>query len=276
MPKHKPRLTFAQTLRHRINAGRVALKNQIDFFERNLGLVSSDWKEDNTRVTFVDYAISEKIFAELKTSFPQDHYLSEESNPTDETIELTSAFSWVLDPIDGTNNYFLGIPVCAISLALLHKGTPIYGYVYDLSRKRLIQGGPKFGLQDGCERAKVIEGDLDTRYSAVAMHFPMSAAQLQAMQPLLETYRVRSSGSAALNIAYSAIGKLVGTLDYKVKVWDIAAGYALILAGGGEFRYCAEPVFPLQTFSVTSDFTPCYAGSQAFVRYVDSLLHLSC
>lgn len=269
MPKRK--LTFAQNVRHRINAGRVALKQQIGFFERNLGQVPSAWKEDNTRVTFADYAISEKIFAELRASFPTDHFFSEESNPSDDPVELTSAFSWILDPIDGTNNYCLGIPVCAISLALLHRGIPIYGYVYDLSRKRLIQGGPSFGLQDGCERSQVVAGDLDPKYSTIALHFPLASDHLQALQPLLQTYSVRCSGSAALNLAYCAIGKLTGAIDYRVKIWDIAAGYALVLAGGGEFRFAGKPAFPLQSFSVNSDYTPCCAGNQAFMRYVSSI-----
>ena len=55
-----------QDIRHRINAGRVALLSQVDFFERNLGLIASEWKEDDTRVTFADFAISEKIL--LKTA----------------------------------------------------------------------------------------------------------------------------------------------------------------------------------------------------------------
>jgi len=271
MPNFKRKSTLERAVRHRINAGRVALNNQVGFFTDHLGAVASEWKEDDTRVTFADYAISEKLFAELAASFPNDHFFSEESNPTDGVVELASPFAWILDPIDGTHNYYLGIPSCAISLALLYKGTPIYGYVYDLSRRRLIQGGPQYGLQDGCERAKVVAGELDPRHSTIALHFPMQQGQLDTLQPILATYRVRCSGSAALNIAFSAIGKLVGTIDYKVKVWDIAAGYALVLAGGGEFRFIEEPVFPLQRFSVSADFTPFYAGSQAFVAQMHAL-----
>ena len=56
-------------LRHRINAGRVAIKDQIVFFRRHFGQVSSDWKADATRVTFADIAISENLFASLKKIF---------------------------------------------------------------------------------------------------------------------------------------------------------------------------------------------------------------
>ena len=120
-------------MRHRINAGRVAVRNQVAFFGRQFGDVSSEWKEDDTRVTFADFAISEKIFAELRQNFPQDDYCSEEASPLDETLALEARFAWVVDPIDGTNNYALGCSFCAISLALLLDGVPVYGFIYDHS-----------------------------------------------------------------------------------------------------------------------------------------------
>ena len=58
-------------VRHRINAGRVAIQNQIAFFTRQFGEVISEWKEDDTRVTFADFAISEKVFAELRKDSQQ-------------------------------------------------------------------------------------------------------------------------------------------------------------------------------------------------------------
>lgn len=266
-----------QDIRHRINAGRVALLNQVEFFERNLGLIASEWKEDDTRVTFADFAISEKIFAELRTSFPQDEYFSEESNPQDEAVSLSAPFAWMLDPIDGTNNYFLGIPTCAIALAILYKGTPIYGFIYDLSRKRLIQGGPKHPTQDGNDRGKVksAESFVEKKQRLIALHFPVSTAQLEQLKPVLTEQRIRCIGSAALGLAHAAIGKLDGCIDYKVKVWDVAAGYALLRGAGGEFHFIGEPVFPLKSFSVNLGFTPFYAGSPAFCDFVRNDLNLT-
>ena len=100
-------------MRHRINAAREAVRDQIAFFGRQFGQVVSEWKEDDTRVTFADFAISEKLFAELRRDFPQDDYCSEEASPLDEVSELSARYAWVIDPIDGTNNYALGFPVCA-------------------------------------------------------------------------------------------------------------------------------------------------------------------
>jgi myo-inositol-1(or 4)-monophosphatase len=97
---------------------------------------------DETRVTFADFAISENILTELRRSFPDDDFLSEEGNPADEVLPLRARFAWLLDPIDGTNNYALGMPACAISLALLRDGEPLYGFVYDLGREGWSRAGP--------------------------------------------------------------------------------------------------------------------------------------
>ena len=117
-------------IRHRINAGRVAIKDQIVFFRRHFGQVSSDWKADASRVTFADIAISENLFASLNKDFSDDDYCSEEMSSKDVPLELKGDFAWVIDPVDGTNNFALGFPLCGISLALLYNGIPIYGFVH--------------------------------------------------------------------------------------------------------------------------------------------------
>ena len=256
--------------KHRINAGQVAVKNQVDFFHKQFAQVSSEWKEDDTRVTFADFAISEKIFAELRKSFPSDHYFSEESNPRDEVVKLKERYAWLLDPIDGTNNYALGLAHCGISLALLKNGVPVYGFIYDMGRRTLIQGGPGCGLFDGSRKVSIEPAIMDGN-SLVGMHFPIDMENYERLQPLLLRCRIRSMGSGALNLAYSAIGILDGCIDFKIKVWDIAAAHALLSAGGGVFRFLDESVFPMQQFHVNQQFVPYYAGTQSFCDFAESL-----
>ena len=126
----------------RIAAAKLAVLAQTELLHREFGRAESKWKSDGTRVTAVDVAISENIFRELGALFPADQFFSEELAETDAPIPVTAHFSWVLDPIDGTNNFALGIPHCAISLALCEHGEPVYGVVYDLSRRVLMHGGP--------------------------------------------------------------------------------------------------------------------------------------
>lgn len=251
-------------LRHRINAGRVAVRDQIAFFTRQFGEVTSEWKEDDTRVTFADFAISENMFVELRRDFPEDGYCSEESSPHDEVIELKTRFAWVVDPIDGTNNYALGFSFCAISLALLLDGVPVYGFIYDHSSKALFEGGPGYGLMENQKKvdrdAKVADAQ-----TMVGMHFPMTPDQIQSIEKLLTKYRVRCFGSAALTAAYVATGYLTGVIDYRVKIWDIAAAHALCHAVGIEWRFMGASPFPLKSFHPKIDFSPYYAGTETFV-----------
>lgn len=253
-------------LRHRINAGRVALKNQIGFFRRQFGQVTSEWKHDETRVTFADFAISEKILADLRASFPHDDICSEEGNPEDEHQSLKATYAWVLDPIDGTNNYVVGLPACAISLALLRHGEPVYGFVYDFSRDSLVQGGPGYGLFDGCQKV-VLDGEEAHASHLIGMHFPLGE-EGEALAPLLREYRIRSLGSSTLSLTYVALGKFLGVVDYRVKVWDIAAAVALCRAVQIEVHFPEAPPFPLKTFHVQGPRTPVVAGSKAFCRQV--------
>ena len=257
-------------MRHRINAGRVAVRDQVAFFGRQFGCVSSEWKEDDTRVTFADFAISEKIFAELRQNFPQDDYCSEEASPLDETQALEARFAWIIDPIDGTNNYALACSFCAISLALLFDGVPVYGFIYDHSTKDLLEGGVGYGL---FRNQKKIDRDatMVDAQTMIGLHFPMSSKQLEKLAPLLSKYRVRCIGSSALMAAYVATGYLTGVIDYRVKVWDIAAAYALCASVGLKWVFIENSPFPLKKFHPQMNFSPYHAGAESFF---DELRHL--
>ena len=262
---------FDLQLRHRINAGRVAVKAQTAFFGRQFGQVASEWKADDTRVTFADFAISENVFAALRRDFPEDDYCSEEANPLDEVLTLAAGFAWVIDPIDGTNNYALGFPVCAISLALLHDGMPVYGFIYDYSTDALLEGGAGFGLQRNQKTMNRDRMAADAQ-TMLGLHFPIDLELLDKLKPLLAKYRVRCLGSGALSAAYVATGYLTGVVDFRVKVWDIAAAYALCAGAGVAFRFLEASPFPLRAFHPQMDFCPYLAGTDAVCEELQAQL----
>lgn len=255
-----------------MNAARVAVRNQIEFFNELLGQVSSEWKADDTRVTFADFAISEKLFAELRRSFGGDQFFSEESGPMDEVVPVESRYVWVLDPIDGTNNYALGMTACAISLALLKEGRPAYGWIYDGSTGELLEGGPGLDLLADGRKTNLATRPFDERSGIVGLHFPLPQDRASQLAPLLERYRVRSLGSAALQLAYVALGRLDGALDERVRIWDIAAAVCLIMAAGREIRYLDESPFPLESFDPQGPFIRYMAGDTAFLAMLENRL----
>jgi myo-inositol-1(or 4)-monophosphatase len=256
-------------LRHRINAGRVAVREQTGFFSRQFGQVASEWKADDTRVTFADFAISEKLFAELRRNFPRDDYCSEEASPADEVLALDADFAWIVDPIDGTNNYALGVPICAISLALLYRGSPVYGFIYDHSTTSLYEGGPGQPLM---REQKKISRDATAAeaQTMIGAHFPMELPLQLRFGPLFAKYRVRCFGSAALTATYVATGYLTGAIDYRVKVWDIAAAYALCAASGLNWCFVGEPPFPAKSFHPQQKSCPYYVGTDCLIREIEA------
>ena len=233
----------------RIAAAKQSVMAQTELLHREFGRAASKWKSDGTRVTAVDVAISENIFRELGAQFPGDQFFSEELAETEAPIPVTARFSWVLDPIDGTNNFALGIPHCAIALALCEQGEPIYGVVYDLSRRVLMHGGPGFGMHDG-ERATRVSSAAFSRETLVGFHSPFDKTLMPMASGVLSQFKIRGLGSATLHLAYVAAGILDGCVDYNVKIWDLAAAIPLVRAAGGEVRFLNGEQLPMKIFDL--------------------------
>lgn len=258
----------------RIEAAKRAVLGQVDFLHREFGRAESRWKADGTRVTAADLAISENIFRELGEAFPGDQYFSEESAETGGPIAITSRHSWVLDPIDGTNNFALGIPACAISLALLEEGEPVYGVIYDLGRRVLMHGGPGHGAYDGSRPARVSSAPAQGE-TLVGFHNPLDRAMLPRAAAILSRYKIRGLGSATLHLAYVAAGLLDGAVDYNVRIWDLAAAIPLCRAAGGEVRFLNGEQLPLRSFDLHMARIIYVAGGPSLCRQLAELTQTS-
>jgi myo-inositol-1(or 4)-monophosphatase len=254
----------------RIEAAKRAVEAQTGLMHREFGKAESHWKSDGTRVTAVDLAISEGIFRELGAQFPADQYFSEELTEAPEPIPVTARFSWILDPIDGTNNYALGLSHCAISLALLEHGEPIYGVVYDLSRRVLMHGGPGYGMHDGDHPAHVTDAE-PHRETLIGFHSPFDKSLTPLAAGVLGRFKIRGLGSATLHLAYVAAGLLDGSVDYNVKIWDLAAAIALLRAAGGEIRFLNGEQLPVRRFDLKMRRIVYVAGSPAMCRRLAEL-----
>jgi len=255
----------------RIDAAKAAVLAETALLHREFGKAESRWKSDGTRVTAIDIAISENIFRRLKSSFPQDQMFSEELPEGDGPVALTSRFAWVLDPIDGTNNFALGIPYCAISLALVVHGEPVYGVVYDLARKVLMHGGPGFGMFDGDRKATVSLAE-PTPETLVGFHSPSDKSLVPAADAVIQHFKIRGLGSATLHLAYVAAGMFGGTIDFNVKIWDLAAAIPLCRAAGGEVLFLNGEQLPMKVFDLKMKRIMYVAGPPAIVERLSSLV----
>jgi myo-inositol-1(or 4)-monophosphatase len=260
-------------LQDRILAGHTAVLSQVEYFRANFGSTQSRWKKDGTRVTDVDEAISSDLFAALTASFPDDDYCSEESVETAEPSPLLAEFAWILDPVDGTNNYAVGVPECGISLGLLRHGMPVYGFIYDFGRDNLLQGGKSFGSIEGITPVRA-STELVNEKLTFCMHFPIPTKELESLSNALQEWRIRCPGSAAVGLANVATGRLDGCLEYRAKPWDCAAGYPICEGAGASFHFLYEAAFPMKKFSSSMGSCPFRVGSELFHLKVCHALNL--
>jgi myo-inositol-1(or 4)-monophosphatase len=252
-------------IEQRITAAREAVLAETDLLHREFGRAKSEIKHDGTKVTAVDIAISQHIQAAMAARFPADQFFSEELTPADAPVPVTSRFCWVLDPIDGTNNFINGIIYCAISLALLENGEPVYGVIYDMARRVLIQGGPGRGVWDGDKRAGARIEPPNTN-SLIGFHSPVDKGHAAEGKRLIENFKIRGLGSSTLHLAYAAIGLLDGVVDHNNKVWDIAAACALLKEAGVEIHYLENPPFPMREFTLKAKRVQYAAGNPTMVK----------
>jgi myo-inositol-1(or 4)-monophosphatase len=259
-------------LRHRINVGRAVVREQVTFFRNRFAKVESEWKEDHSRVTFADFAISEKILAELKLRFPEDDLCSEESDPGAAPGPLRARYAWILDPVDGTNNFALGMPMCAISLGLLKNGVPVYGFLYDYGRDKLTEGGTELGLTDGEAKVKAFDPNRPMKESSiVGLAFPLRGPYADGLHKIASDFHIRSMGTGAITLTYVALGIIDGCVDFRSKAWDVAAALAFCGAAGVKLQYLDNPHFPLKTFDVHMKSCPFYAGTDAFRKACENI-----
>ena len=156
-----------------------------------------------------------------------------------------SPFQWIVDPIDGTVNFFYGIPHFCISIALRHEGKMIVGVILDPMRDELWEvtaDGP--ALLNG----KPIHVSARTKLAdaVLSVGFAKAKSTIDAGLPLFEkmVYRARKCrlmGSAALDLAYVATGRLDAYIESSVSLWDIAAGQLLVEVAGGKCETKPHP-----------------------------------
>ena len=152
----------------------------------------------------------------------------------------SSPFHWIIDPIDGTVNFFYGIPHFCISIALRQGSELILGVICDPIRDELWQvrkGGPALLNGKPCAvstRATIPEAILSVGFSKTKTTIDSGLPLFQDM--VYRARKCRLMGSAALDMAYVASGRLDGYIEQSVSLWDVAAGVLLVEAAGGSVR----------------------------------------
>ena len=185
-------------------------------------------------VSEADRASEHFIGAELSKARPDDSVLGEEGT----SRQGGSGVEWVADPLDGTTNFFFGVPAWSVSLAAKAGGQPVVGVVVDPSRQETWSAAAGRGAWCNGSRCHVAEGRSELSTALVATGFGYKrerrAEQAAVLPRLLPAVRdIRRVGSAALDLCWVAAGRYDAFYEANLNEWDWAAGALLCLEAGG-------------------------------------------
>ncbi len=213
----------------------IAGKILMSYFSQELTVESKDDREGGIDiVTNADKASEAAIIREIKRAFPDHDILAEE---TSEQIS-GSKWLWVIDPLDGTVNFAHNYPHFAISIALLEQGSLLAGAVCDPLKGETYHAVRGMGSFLNNQSIRVSKANILNR-SIVGTGFPYDKAfttdnNLTEFSKVLPRVQgMRRLGSAALDLAYVAMGRLDGFWELKLKPWDVAAGILIVQEAGG-------------------------------------------
>lgn len=209
---------------------------------KDFGQVHADQKVDGSLVTTADKWADQEIRDAITSTFPSHGILSEEG----EHIFPSAEWCWVIDPLDGTTNFTRGIPIWAISLALLYQGTPIFGYVHLPPLEQVFHGwsGESIPTPTGAflnHRPIYASADSPTNNH----FFSLCTRSTSMIQPGFPC-KIRMLGVASYNFLTVATGATLGSVESTPKIWDIAGAWVIVQAAGGVWvSLKSESVFPL-------------------------------
>ena len=200
---------------------------------QDIDLLTVKHKNHNDFVSEVDSAAEDAIINILHEAYPDHAILAEESGSQGD-----SEYQWIIDPLDGTTNFLHGFPQYAVSIALAHKGVLSQAVIYDPVHNDLFTASRGRGAYLNDRRLRVSkrlylkDGLIGTGFPYTDYtHLDTYMAMLRDM--MQKTAGVRRPGSAALDLAYTAAGRLDGFWEIGLRPWDIAAGCLLVQEAGG-------------------------------------------
>ena len=208
-------------------AGKLLKENKK---ELNKSIYSSD-----TDIKLKADIEAENLIKSILTSRSTFPILAEESDNSANKLEETF---WVVDPLDGTANYTKDIPLCCVSIALMHKMEPVIGVIYDFNRDDLYEGS--FDKEAKLNGGVINVSDVNTAKEGILVTgLPNNtnysdSALLKMVKDFQEWRKVRMIGSAAIASCYIASAKADVYKEFGTYLWDVAAGAAIVNAAGGK------------------------------------------
>jgi myo-inositol-1(or 4)-monophosphatase len=185
-------------------------------------------------VTEFDKRSEEIILSAIQREFPEHAILAEESGRS----QMVSEYQWVIDPLDGTTNFANGIPIFSVTISLFRNNSPILGVTYDPLRDEMFSAELGRGATLNHQPIHV-SAKSNLEHAVISTGFPYDLRTNprnnleQFVQFQLRTRAVRHLASAALDCAWTAMGRLDGYWEFGIQLWDIGAGALIVREAGG-------------------------------------------
>ena len=216
-----------------IKAAKEAGKIILHYYSKNVNAMS----KENTYnlVTEADIAAENKIISIIKNNFPAHSLLTEESG---EEIH-NSDYCWIIDPLDGTNNFYHKFPMFCVSIALYKKGKPLIGVVFDPLKNEFFYAEKNEGAYLNNKKIIVSSANrLNKSLLALGFYYERGLLMRKSLGQMKKffyenVHGIRRTGSAALDLCYTACGRFDGYWELKLNPWDYAAGSLILTEAGG-------------------------------------------
>ncbi|NOX56694.1 MAG: inositol monophosphatase [Planctomycetes bacterium] len=214
---------------------------------RMAGRILADWSQRFTAlekspsdfVTEADLESQRAIFEYIRQRYPDHQFVGEEGTQRPAT---GSPYRWIVDPLDGTSNYVHGFPFYAVSIGLEHTGRLVVGVIFDPTREEMFTasfGGGAF--LNGRPIQPTCTDELGRALVVASLPVKVDASH-RAVQDFLRVLpraqHLQRTGSAALNLAYVACGRIDAYWSRSLHCWDMAAGVLLVEEAGGRVTQC--------------------------------------
>jgi myo-inositol-1(or 4)-monophosphatase len=204
-------------------------------------------KESFNLVSDADVEAEHAIVDVIRRAFPGHAVLAEEAHRHEGDAEHL----WVIDPLDGTNNFAHKIPQFAVSVAYCHRGRPMCGVVYNPVREEWHTAVRGEGAFSHGRRLQVADDvRLDTVLVGVGFYYDRGAMMEATLSALGDFFRaqvhgIRRFGAASLDLCSVALGMFGAYFEYELSPWDFAAGGLIVEEAGGKVTTCRGEPLPL-------------------------------
>lgn len=211
-------------------------------------------KNNEEIVTPTDSLCQRIIIERIKETYPDHGFIAEEGpdgKPFIQHPRSADSIWWVIDPIDGSNNFAHRMPYFAVSIAAMHEGSPVVGVIFEPATESMFTASKTSEAQLNSSKITASDEGI-SRFASFAVNSDFTHEHAKPVNELMSRTRARNLGTTALHLAYVANGSLIGTLTSTTKLWDFAAG-ALIaqIAGAIVTDLKGNNVFPVDLGNYT-------------------------